>query len=146
MTTHDYHQLAQQAQTCPEQYWAQATSLISWQRDADSVLDDSNKPFYQWFKGGVLNTCFNAVDRHVLDGYGDEIAIIYDSPVTDTKQQISYLELQHQVSKLAGAMAALGGRKGDRVVIYMPMIPNQYLYWLHLRVLNLTEWCNISPY
>jgi len=118
-----YGQLVSQAAKEPQQYWGEAANKISWIKPADVVLDSSAKPFYKWFKGAQLNTCFNAVDRHVLDGYGEQTAIIYDSPVTDTKQKISFNELQTQVAKLAGAMAALGVTKGDRVVIYMPMVP-----------------------
>jgi len=115
--------MAQQASNQPQQYWGNAGDKISWIKTADKILDDSNKPFYQWFKGAQLNTCFNAVDRHVSDGFGEQTAIIYDSPLTQVKQKISFSELQTQVAKLAGAMAALGVEKGDRVVIYMPMVP-----------------------
>jgi len=118
-----YQQLSEQAKHQPQQFWGEAAKQISWIKPAQQVLDDSDKPFYRWFKGAQLNTCFNAVDRHVLDGYGDQTAIIYDSPVTNVKQKISFSELQHQVAKLAGAMAALGVVKGDRVIIYMPMVP-----------------------
>jgi propionyl-CoA synthetase len=87
------------------------------------VLDDSNVPIYRWFSGGRLNTCYNAVDRHVEAGRGDQAAIIYDSPVTDSKRTISYSELRDQVALFAGALAANGVGHGDRVIIYMPMIP-----------------------
>ncbi len=107
----------------PEGFWGEAAEALSWDKKWDKVLDDSNKPFYKWFAGGMLNTCYNAVDRHVENGRGDQAAIIYDSPVTDTKASISYAELQEKVSKIAGAMAAQGVEKGDRVLIYMPMIP-----------------------
>jgi propionyl-CoA synthetase len=87
------------------------------------VLDDSNPPFYRWFKGGQLNTCYNAVDRHVKAGRGDQPAIIHDSPVTDSKTVITYAELQDQVARFAGVLKSLGVTKGDRVIIYMPMVP-----------------------
>lgn len=117
-----YQDLVDTATNQPEQYWAQAANAITWSQPAEQVLDDSEKPFYKWFKGAKLNTCFNAVDRHVLDGYGEQTAIIYDSPVTNTKEKISFAQLQTQVAKLAGAMSKLGVTKGDRVVIYMPMV------------------------
>ena len=88
------------------------------------MLDDSNPPFYRWFTGGELNTCYNAVDRHVEAGRGDQAAIIYDSPVTgDTVRTLTYRELQDQVARFAGVLAGQGVTKGDRVVIYMPMVP-----------------------
>lgn len=117
-----YQDLVDTATNQPEQYWAQAANAITWSQPAEQVLDDSEKPFYKWFKGAKLNTCFNAVDRHVLDGYGEQTAIIYDSPVTNTKEKISFAQLQTHVAKLAGAMSKLGVTKGDRVVIYMPMV------------------------
>jgi propionyl-CoA synthetase len=107
----------------PDGFWGEAAEAISWDKKWDKVLDDSNKPFYRWFTGAMLNTCYNAVDRHVENGRGDQAAIIYDSPVTDSKRTISYSELQNQVSRIAGAMKARGVQKGDRVLIYMPMIP-----------------------
>jgi propionyl-CoA synthetase len=118
-----YQELYHQSINQPDDFWANAAQAISWSKPWDKVLDDSNKPYYRWFSGAQLNTCYNAVDRHVEDGFGEQIAIIYDSPVTDTKLKISYSELQHQVAQLAGALANCGVTKGDRVVIYMPMIP-----------------------
>jgi propionyl-CoA synthetase len=107
----------------PSGFWAEAAEAIDWTRTWDKVLDDSNAPFYRWFAGGELNTCYNAVDRHVAQGHGDRAAIIYDSPVTDTKARISYAELLDRVSRFAGVLAAQGVGKGDRVIIYMPMVP-----------------------
>ena len=86
------------------------------------MLDASNPPFYRWFVGGEMNTCYNALDRHVEDGRGDQIAVIYDSPVTGTIRKISYRDLLDQVSRFAGALKGLGVEKGDTVIIYMPMI------------------------
>ena len=106
-----------------EGFWAEAAEQISWDKTWDKVLDDSNPPFYRWFSGGKLNTCYNCLDRHVDGGRADQAALIYDSPVTGTKKSYSYRELRDAVAKLAGAMAALGVTKGDRVIIYMPMIP-----------------------
>lgn len=107
----------------PEEFWAEAAKNITWYKECDKVLDSSNPPFYRWFVGGKMNTCYNAVDRHVENGRADQTAIIYDSPVTDTVKHITYRELQEKVSKFAGGLASLGVTKGDTVVIYMPMIP-----------------------
>jgi propionyl-CoA synthetase len=104
-------------------FWSKAAERIVWARRWDKVLDESNKPFYRWFAGGRLNTCYNAVDIHVEAGRGAQAAIIYDSPVTGTVRRISYLELMREVSLLAGMLRGLGVEKGDRVIIYMPMIP-----------------------
>ena len=90
----------------PQGFWADAAEQVSWIKRWDTVLDDSKPPFYRWFKGGELNTCYNAVDRHVEQGRGDQAAIIYDSPVTGTVQTITYAELQDQVSRFAGALQA----------------------------------------
>ena len=107
----------------PEGFWAEAAEAIHWNRRWDKVLDDSNKPFYRWFIGGELNTCYNALDFQVENGRADQAALIYDSPVTDTKKTLSYRELRDKVATFAGVLAAQGVAKGDRVVIYMPMIP-----------------------
>lgn len=118
-----YEEVYQRSLTDPEGFWGEAAQAIHWDRTWDRVLDDSNPPFYRWFAGGMLNTCYNAVDRHVEAGRGDQIAIIHDSPVTASQRTISYAELQDQVSRCAGALANLGVVKGDRVIIYMPMVP-----------------------
>jgi propionyl-CoA synthetase len=107
----------------PEGFWAEAAEQISWYKKWDKVLDDSNPPFYKWFAGGEMNTCYNAVDRHIEEGNGDRIAIIYDSPVTGRIQKITYKELLDLVSRFAGALRKLGVSKGDSVIIYMPMVP-----------------------
>jgi propionyl-CoA synthetase len=107
----------------PTEFWAEAAEGIDWEQSWDRVLDDSNAPIYRWFSGGKLNTCYNAVDRHVEAGRGDQAAIIYDSPVTDSKRTISFSELRDQVALFAGALAANRVGHGDRVIIYMPMIP-----------------------
>jgi len=105
------------------EFWAEAAQGIDWETQWDSVLDESDAPLYRWFPGGRLNTCYNAVDRHVETGRGDQAAIIYDSPVTGTQRRISYSELRDEVSLFAGALADNGVNQGDRVIIYMPMIP-----------------------
>jgi len=107
----------------PESFWAEAAADIDWYTKWDVVLDRSNPPFYRWFTGGELNTCHNAVDRHVENGRGDQVAIIHDSPVTNTVRKITYRELRDRVAKFAGALRAQGVSKGDTVIIYMPMIP-----------------------
>ncbi|SHO50955.1 propionyl-CoA synthetase [Desulfopila aestuarii] len=106
----------------PEEFWAEAAKGITWYKWCDKVLDSSNPPFYRWFRGGKMNTCYNAVDRHVENGKGDHVAIIYDSPVTNTIKKITYKELQQQVASFAGALVELGVGKGDTVIVYMPMI------------------------
>ncbi len=107
----------------PEGFWAEAAKGIDWYKQWDTVLDRSNPPLYRWFRGGEMNTCYNAVDRHVEKGRGEQVAIIYDSPVTDTIRKITYSDLQQQVSVFAGALRDQGVQKGDTVIIYMPMIP-----------------------
>ncbi len=107
----------------PEGFWGEAAEDIDWVDKWEKVLDDSNAPFYRWFAGGKLNTCYNALDRHVEAGRGDQPALIYDSPVTETIKSYSYRELTDRVAAFAGALAAQGVSKGDRVIVYMPMIP-----------------------
>jgi propionyl-CoA synthetase len=107
----------------PEAFWGEAAEDVHWYKTWDSVLDDSNKPFYRWFTGAEVNTCYNALDVHVENGRADQAALIYDSPVTDTVKTFSYRELRDKVANFAGVLAAQGVGKGDRVLIYMPMIP-----------------------
>ena len=107
----------------PEDFWAEAAAGIDWDRKWDRVLDDTNAPFYRWFSGGRLNTCYNALDRHADGGRGDQAALIYDSPLTDSKRTFTYRELRDETALFAGVLAANGIGKGDRVIIYMPMIP-----------------------
>ncbi|MEL7459685.1 MAG: propionyl-CoA synthetase [Pseudomonadota bacterium] len=107
----------------PEAFWMDAAAAIDWDRPPTRALFSEKAPLYQWFADGMLNGCWNAVDRHVEAGHGGRTAIIYDSPVTDTKRQISFAELKDQTARLGGALAARGVTKGDRVLIYMPMVP-----------------------
>ena len=107
----------------PEGFWAEAAKGITWYKPYDKILDKSNPPFYRWFPGGKMNTCYNAIDRHVENGRADQTAIIYDSPVTNTLAKITYKELLTRVSTFAGVLQSQGVSKGDTVVIYMPMIP-----------------------
>lgn len=125
-----YDQLHARSLSDPEGFWGQAAEEITWIKRWDKVLDDSNPPFYRWFQGGELNTCYNAVDRHVEAGRGAQAAIIYDSPVTGVVRTITYAELLDQVSRFAGAMRGQGVTKGDRVILYMPMIPEAVIAML----------------
>ncbi len=118
-----YEEIFKKSIENPDEFWAEAAESIDWYKKWDTVLDRSNPPFYRWFKGGELNTCYNAVDRHVANGRGGQNAIIYDSPVTGAQKKITYSELQDQVATFAGALQANGAQKGDTVIIYMPMIP-----------------------
>jgi propionyl-CoA synthetase len=107
----------------PEQFWGQAAEGIVWEKPFEGVLDNDNPPFTRWFTGGVLNTCYNVLDRHVAEGRADRTALIYDSPVTATIKTFTYLDLLEDVARFAGGLSRLGVVKGDRVVIYMPMVP-----------------------
>ena len=107
----------------PETFWRHASDALEWDERPTRIVDRSDPAFPRWFPDGVLNTCHNAVDRHVGAGAGDRAAIIWDSPVTGRQRTITYAELRDAVARLAGAMAGLGVRKGDRVVISMPMVP-----------------------
>ncbi|MDR7125746.1 propionyl-CoA synthetase [Pseudotabrizicola sp. 4114] len=110
-------------QADPEGFWMDAAGAIDWTRKPSRALNDDRAPLYEWFTEATVNTCWNAVDRHVLAGRGKQPAIIHDSPVTGTKHVITYAELLDRVSRLAGALKAHGVTKGDRVIIYMPMVP-----------------------
>ncbi|HVT35603.1 MAG TPA: propionyl-CoA synthetase [Nevskiaceae bacterium] len=107
----------------PENFWAEQAAQLHWEKKWDRVLDASTAPLHRWFTGGRLNTCFNALDRHIDGGRGEQTALIYDSPVTGTLKQYSYRELRDEVARFAGVLVAQGVRQGDRVVIYMPMVP-----------------------
>ena len=108
----------------PEGFWGEIAEDVRWIKKWDKVLDDTNKPFYRWFTGGELNTCYNALDRHVEEGRADQAALIYDSPVTgNTVKTFTFRELRDEVAKFAGVLVANGVGKGDRVIIYMPMVP-----------------------
>ena len=107
----------------PEEFWAEAAEAIDWERRWDRVLDRSRPPFYRWFPGARLNACWNAVDRHVAAGRGERVALIWDSPVTGQVRHFTYRELRDEVARLASVLASLGVVKGDRVLIYMPMVP-----------------------
>jgi len=120
--TNPYDETFEKSIKDPDSFWAAAAENCHWYKKWDKVLDDSNKPFYRWFTGGEINTCYNALDFHIENGLGDQDALIYDSPVTNTIKKYTYNELRDEVAKFAGALASLGVQKGDRVLIYMPMI------------------------
>jgi len=119
----DYAKAYQRSLTDPEGFWGAAAQGIDWYQAPNLVLDASNPPFYRWLSDGVMNTCFNALDRHVAGGRGDQAALIYDSPVTGGTRRYSYAELLDEVARFAGVLTGLGVSRGDRVVIYLPMIP-----------------------
>ncbi len=121
--TNAFETVYQSALTEPQAFWAEAARDVHWYREWDCVLDDSNPPFYRWFAGAQINTCYNALDVHVENGRGDQAALIYDSPVTNAQQTLSYAALRDETARCAGALADLGVKKGDRVIIYMPMVP-----------------------
>jgi propionyl-CoA synthetase len=125
-----YNSVFSQSIQNKEDFWSKAAEDVRWIKKPTQILDASNPPFYKWFKGGKINTCFNALDRHVEEGNGDRTAIIFDSAMTGVKKKYSYQELTKEVSILAGALQAHGVQKGDRVIIYMPMIPESIMAML----------------
>jgi propionyl-CoA synthetase len=125
-----YAEIYRRSREDPEGFWAEQAEAIDWIRRWDRVLDDSNPPFFRWFRGGELNTCWNAVDRHVERGRGDQAAIVYDSAMTGEKRRIAYRELRDLVARFAGVLRANGIEKGDRVIVYMPMVPEAVIAML----------------
>ena len=100
----------------PEKFWMEAAEKVDWITPPSKALFDDNAPFYEWFSDAEVNTCFNAVDRHVIAGNGKQTAIIYDSPITGKKSKISYLELKEKTAKLGGLLKSQGVKKGDRII------------------------------
>ena len=117
-------------QADPETFWMDAAKAITWDKPPSKALFDENAPLYEWFSDGMVNTCYNAVDRHVENGRGDQVAIIYDSPITGRQAKITFAQLQTRVAALAGALKAKGIEKGDRIIIYMPMVPEALMAML----------------
>lgn len=114
----------------PEAFWGRAAREIQWYKKYEKVFDDTHNPSYRWFHGGELNTCYNAIDYHVLTGRAEQLALIYDSPVTNTIKKFTYRDLLDVVSRFAGLLSSFGVKKGDRVIIYMPMIPEAVIAML----------------
>lgn len=125
-----FEKLYTQSLEDPEGFWAEIAGDVHWYKKWDKVFENSRQPFYQWFKGGVVNTCYNALDLHVANGRADQPALLYDSPVTDTLKSFTYRELLEQVARFAGVLANQGVQKGDRVIIYMPMVPEAVISML----------------
>lgn len=117
-----YSEVYQRSIKDPVGFWGEVAECVTWHKKWDKVLDDTNPPLYRWFVGGELNTCYNAIDRHVENGHGDRVAIIHDSPVTGSVRKITYSEALDQVSRFAGVLKGMGVGKGDTVIIYMPNI------------------------
>ena len=130
MSTGAYAAAYDQSIADPTTFWGQAAKAVEWIREPTTVLDDTEPPFYRWFRGGTLNTCFNALDRHVRDGRGEQAALIHDSPVTGRRSTFTYAALLEEVARVAGALSSLGVEKGDRVVVYMPMVPEAVMTML----------------
>jgi propionyl-CoA synthetase len=118
----EYERAWRESIEAPEEFWARAAQALHWDRPWDRVLDRTATPMPRWFTGGEFNTCYNAIDRHVQQGRADQPAVIYDSPVTGVKRTLTYRELRDEVARFAGVLAGLGVGRGDRVVIYMPMV------------------------
>ncbi|MEI2611573.1 MAG: propionyl-CoA synthetase [Candidatus Promineifilaceae bacterium] len=125
-----YTESYQRSLTDREGFWAEAAEAVHWFKPWDAVLDTSRPPFYRWFPGGLVNSCYNALDVHVQRGRADQPALIYDSPVTHTVKTYTYQELLDLVSRFAGALTTAGVQKGDRVIIYMPMVPEAVIAML----------------
>ena len=117
-------------QTDPEAFWMNAARAIDWIKPPSKALFDENAPFYQWYADGEVNTCYNALDRHVESGRADQIALYYDSPITDTKEKYTYRQMRDLCAQLAGGLQAQGVKKGDRVLIYMPMVAQSVMAML----------------
>ena len=123
MTNSTYDEVYARWLDAPESFWAEMAEAVHWYKRWDKVLDASRPPFYRWFTGGMVNTCYNALDRQVEQGRGNQPAFIYDSPVTKSVKTFSYSELLDEVARFGGVLVRQGLRKGDRVIIYMPMVP-----------------------
>ena len=125
-----FNKIYDQSINKPEQFWNEASNDIFWFKKPNKILNKSNPPFYKWFEDGVTNTCYNALDLHIDQGNGKRIALLYDSPITGNKNKFTYEELRSKVSNFAGALKNQGVNKGDRVIIYMPMIPEAVIAML----------------
>jgi propionyl-CoA synthetase len=119
----NYQQAYTQSMQDPNGFWGAAAQLVKWDKKPTIILDDSNIPLYRWFSDGMLNTCYNALDRHVIDGRADQPAVIHESAITGKSLTLTYAQMLEKVARFAGALRMAGVEKGDRVVIYMPMVP-----------------------
>ena len=128
--TKKYKEIYDKSINDKENFWKKISEDIFWYKKPTKILNSSKAPFYKWFEDGVTNTCYNALDIHIDKGRGKKIAIIYDSPITGVQKKISYIELLERVSLFAGALKNQGVNKGDRVIIYMPMIPEAVIAML----------------
>ena len=118
-----FEQIYNKSITKPEEFWREISEDIFWFKKPTKILNKTNPPFYKWFEDGTTNTCYNALDFHIDNGLGEKTALIYDSPITGNKAKFTYNELRSKVSKFAGALKNQGLQKGDRAIIYMPMVP-----------------------
>jgi propionyl-CoA synthetase len=125
-----YEEIYQRSITERDSFWAEVAQDVQWYKQWDRVLDDTNPPFYRWFTGGLLNSCYNALDYHVENGRAHQVALIYDSPVTNSLRSYTYRRLRDEVARFAGVLIAQGVQKGDRVIIYMPMVPEAVIAML----------------
>ena len=117
------HQMFRESVENKEKFWSEQAENIEWFKKPTQIITDDGQNYPTWFSDGELNTCYLALDKHINDGFGDQVAIIYDSPVTSRIIKYTYSEVREQVSKLAGGLQNLGLQKGDTAIIYMPMIP-----------------------
>ena len=125
-----YQEIYNKSLQDPQGFWSEIANDVFWYKKPTKILNSDNPPFLKWFEDGITNTCYNAVDLHVENGNGNKSAIIYDSPITNSKKKITYSELKDQVSIFAGALKKQEINKGDRVIIYMPMIPEAIIAML----------------
>ncbi len=128
--TGEYDRAFRESISQPELFWGAAAENVQWYQTYNRVLNSENPPFYRWFEGGIVNSCYNALDYHIENGLKDTVALIYDSPVTKTVKRYTYGELRDLVARCAGGLRQLGVVKGDRIVIYMPMIPEAVIAML----------------
>ena len=126
----NYQSAYAQSMADPNEFWGNAAKLVKWDKNPKVILDDSNPPLYRWFSDGMLNTCFNALDRHVIDGRADQPAVIHESAITGKSLTLTYAQMLEKVARFAGALRMAGVEKGDRVVIYMPMVPESLIAML----------------
>ena len=121
----------------PIKFWKKNAEDVSWIKFPEKILTKKSENFYEWFSDGIMNTCYNAVDNNILQGRGDQVAIYYDSPITNSKSKLTYNELKSKVEKFAGALKKYNISKGDRVIVYMPMIPEAIISVLALSLIHI---------